>query len=135
MNGAAPVWVELVVAAALLASGVLAIVAAVGVVRLRTFFERLHPPALANTLAAWCVSLGSILYLSTVEQRLALHPLVVNILLAITAPITTVLLARTALFRERQAGKDVPPALSGPMGDPVADVVPHAARDRSGGSA
>ena len=68
--------------------------------------------ALAYTLAAWCVSLAAVVQVSMLEQRLALHPLVLTLLLAITAPITTVLLARAVLFRQRQAGEDVPAPLS-----------------------
>jgi len=36
----------------------------------------------------------------------------IPILLAITVPVTTLLLARTGLFRKRMAGDDVPPEVS-----------------------
>jgi len=107
-----PLWIEVVIAVLLIASGVLAVTAALGLVRLKDFFQRMHPPALANTLGAWCVSLGSILYFSALDGGLTLQALVVNILLAITAPVTTVLLARAALFRKRQSGEHVPPPLA-----------------------
>ena len=110
MSAVAP-WVEWAVAALLVASGVLSVIAAVGIVRLPTFFRRLHPPALANTLGAWCVALASIVYFTGLDGRLALQAWLVNILLAITAPITTVLIARAGLFRKRQAGDAVPPAM------------------------
>jgi multicomponent K+:H+ antiporter subunit G len=108
-----PWVVEAVVAALLLASGVLSLVAAVGLVRLKEYFQRLHAPALANTGAAWCVALGTIVYFSFLDGRLALYAGIVNVLLAITAPVTTLLLARTGLFRKRVAGKDVPAAFGG----------------------
>jgi multicomponent K+:H+ antiporter subunit G len=50
-------------------------------------------------------------FFSALESRLALHALILNVLLAITMPVTTLLLARAALFRKRQAGEAVPPAL------------------------
>ena len=81
--------------------------------RLRDFFQRMHAPALASTLAAWCVTLASILYFSSLQGGLTLQALLINVLLAITAPVTTVLLARAALFRKRQRGEDVPPPLAG----------------------
>jgi multicomponent K+:H+ antiporter subunit G len=110
-------WVELVVAVLLVASGALAVIGAVGIVRMPTFFRRLHPPALANTLGAWCVALASIVYFTALEGRLSLQAWIVNILLAITAPITTLLLARAGLFRKRQAGDEVPPPMAqGPGG-------------------
>jgi multicomponent K+:H+ antiporter subunit G len=107
-------WVEMVVALLIAASGVMSVCAAIGMLRLREFFQRLHPPALATTLGAWCTCAASIVYFSARESRPMPGPLVLVLLLAITAPITTMLLARAALFRRRQAGDDsVPPALRG----------------------
>jgi multicomponent K+:H+ antiporter subunit G len=108
---AVPFWIEALVSGLLLLSGLLSLVAAIGIVRLKAFFERMHPPALANTCGAWCVTLATIIYFSSLEDRPALYASVINILVAITAPVTTVLLARAALFRQRQRHEDVPPAL------------------------
>jgi len=107
-----PLWIEAVIAVLLVASGGLAVTAALGLVRLKDFFQRMHPPALANTLGAWCVCLGSIVYFSALDGGLTLQAWIVNLLLAITAPVTTVLLARAALFRKRQRGEHVPPPLA-----------------------
>ena len=109
---AAPAWVEALVGVLLVASGIASIVAAVGLVRLPTFFMRMHPPALACTFGAWAVALASIAWFSALESRPVLHAWVIPVLMAITVPVTTVLLARAALFRKRQAGRDVPPPLS-----------------------
>ena len=81
-----PLWIEVVTAVLLVASGILAVTAALGLVRLKDFFQRMHPPALANTLSAWCVCLGSIVYFSALDGGLTLQAWLVNILLAITAP-------------------------------------------------
>ncbi|HWS27537.1 MAG TPA: hypothetical protein VN259_13335, partial [Xanthomonadales bacterium] len=43
---------------------------------------------------------------SYLEGRLALHPLLIPVVLAITVPVTTVLLARVSLFRQRAADAD-----------------------------
>lgn len=102
---------EVVVAVLLLASGALVVTAAVGLSRLPDFFERMHAPSLAGTLAAWLVTLASIVHFSSLASGLSLHVLVINVLLAITAPVTTVLLARAALFRRRLAGEALPPPL------------------------
>ena len=95
--------VEVVVSLLLLASGGLVLVAALGVWRLPNFALRMHAPALANTLGSWAVTLASIVHLTAATGRLALHHWAIIILLAITAPITTALLARAALFRARAA--------------------------------
>jgi multicomponent K+:H+ antiporter subunit G len=104
---------EIVVALLLLASGVVVLLAALGLLRLPDFFLRMHAPALASTLAAWIVTLASIVHFSSRGGGLALHTWLIIIVLSITAPVTTIVLARAALFRRRQAGDDLPPPLSG----------------------
>ena len=99
-----PPWHEIVVAVLLLASGALALVAGLGMVRLPDFFQRMHAPALATTLGAWLVTLATIVHFSAREGTLALHAWLVIIVLSITAPVSAMLLARAALFRHRQAG-------------------------------
>ena len=37
-------WIEAIVATLLVASGLLAVAGALGLVRLREFFQRMHPP-------------------------------------------------------------------------------------------
>ena len=106
-----PPIVEIVVAALLVASGVVVLVAALGLWRLPDFFLRMHAPALASTLAAWIVTFASIVHFSARAQGLALHVWLIIIVLSITAPVTTVLLARAALFRRRQAGDALPAPL------------------------
>lgn len=100
---ALPLWAEIVVAVSLLASGALSLIGAIGLLRLRTFFQRMHPPALATTFGTWCVALAGGVYFSTLQSRWVLHAWLVAILLIITAPVTTTLLARAALFRKRAA--------------------------------
>jgi multicomponent K+:H+ antiporter subunit G len=108
-----PMVGELVVAALLLFSGAVVLVAALGLWRLSDFFLRMHAPALASTLAAWLVTLASTVHFSIRDGSLSLHVWVIIVVLSITAPVTTVVLARAALFRRRQAGDTVPPPLGG----------------------
>lgn len=105
---------EALVGLLLLLSGGLSLAAALGVWRLPDFFLRMHAPSLAYTLGSWAVTLASILHFTAGARELSLHVWLVIILLSITAPITTLLLARAALFRQRRAGDDLPAPLSGP---------------------
>ena len=107
-----PYWVELLASLLFAASGLLALTGALGLVRLKTFFQRMHPPALGATLGTWCACAAWVAYFSALEGALVLHAWLLPILLCITVPITTILLARAALFRKRAAGDDVPPPLS-----------------------
>jgi len=102
---------EAITALLLLASGAVVLVAALGLWRLPDFFSRMHAPALASTLAAWLVTLASVVYFSTRGEGLALHGWLIIIVLSITAPVTTIVLARAALFRRRHSGDELPPPL------------------------
>ena len=124
-------WVELIVALLLVLSGIFTLAAAVGIVRFQNFFQRMHPPALAFSFSSWCITLATILYFSARREQLALHAWLIIILLSITVPVTTILLARTELFRRRTHGaqsSDIPPSLG--YGPP-----PHRLTPNDGGSA
>jgi multicomponent K+:H+ antiporter subunit G len=117
MTAGLPAWVQAIVAVLLLLSGLFVLISAFGVLLLKDFFLRMHPPALAFTLGSWSVSLAGILCASTLASSVRLHPWLIIIMLSITVPVTTLLLARAALFRHRSSGAaDAPPPLTGPRG-------------------
>lgn len=112
MSGATAFWVDAVVAALVATSGLLCLAAAVGLVRLARVFERLHVPSLASTVGVWTMALASLVHLSASDAEPQLHPWLIAIVMSITAPVTTTLLARAALFRLRQRGDaELPPPL------------------------
>ena len=97
----APLWVQAVVAVLLVIGGLFALLAGWGIARLRDYFHRMHPPSLVTTGSAWCTSLATIVYFSALHNHLSLKTWLVVIMLSITVPITTLMLARAALFRRR----------------------------------
>lgn len=107
-----PLWVEVLVALLLVISSVFALIGALGILRMKSYFQRMHPPALASTMGSWAVALASILYFSALKSGPVLHAWLIPVLMSITVPVTTLLLARTALFRKRMAGDDVPAEIS-----------------------
>lgn len=112
MIGAVPFWAEAVVALLLVLSGVIVVISAIGFLCLQDFFLRMHPPALAYTFGSWCVTLAGIVYFSMLESRPVLHPWLIIIMLSLSVPVTTLLLARVALFRRRSAAiAGTPPPL------------------------
>ncbi|HEX4880394.1 MAG TPA: Na+/H+ antiporter subunit G [Limnobacter sp.] len=115
MMSVAPLWVDVVVGVLLMMSGLFTLSSAVGLVRFKSFFQRMHPTALAYSFSAWLLTLASIVYFSAVDKSLTLHPWLILVFLSITVPVTTIFLARTDLFRNRMAKSpdlDVPPPLS-----------------------
>jgi multicomponent K+:H+ antiporter subunit G len=135
MNTPLPLWIELPVALLLVTSGVFTLAAGIGVLRLRSFFMRMHPPALAFSLSAWCVTLATILYFTARDGALSLHAWLIIIFLSITVPVTTTLLARTELFRRRmRADAAVPAPLSRTVAALPPEAAPAAARDAGPGA-
>lgn len=117
MSHPLPAWLEALVAGLLVLSGVFALLSAWGFVGLRDFFARMHPPALAYTGGTWCAVLAGVVYFSALEAQAEPRQLLIIILLFMTVPVTSVLLARVTLFRRRAARlPDTPPPLTPPPG-------------------
>jgi len=98
-----PVWAQWLVALLLVAGSLLALVGAFGLMRLANFFQRIHAPALGNTLGTWCTVIGSMVFFSMAGGRSMLHELMVSCFIILTAPVTSILLVRAALGRDRRA--------------------------------
>ena len=110
---ALPLWLEIIVAVLVLAGAGLALLGSIGLLRLPTFFERVHAPAVIATMACWLIVHGTVLYFSVADESLALHALLIAVFVAISVPVMSIFLMRAGLFRARQMGHPlVPPALS-----------------------
>ena len=79
-----------------------AAIGAFGLMRLPTFFRRIHAPTLGATLGVWSMTIATIVYFSVQGFSLFLHAVLIALFVALTAPVTTIFLMRAALFRERQ---------------------------------
>ena len=133
MNATLPLWAQIIEALLLLASAALVLAASWALTRMDDFFQRLHPPALGYTLGTWCVCLACIVHFAALEGELQWRFLIIAALLAITAPITSMLLARAALFRGRRsaARRKLPPALHPKAAEVEAAAEPPAATPES----
>ena len=105
-----PIWAALPVALLLLLGAGLTLTGSLGLLRLGSFYDRIHAPTLGTTMGIGCVLLASMLFFSVLQTRLVLHELLIAVLMVVTTPVTLMLLARAALYRDRQEGCDeVPP--------------------------
>lgn len=105
-----PAWAALPTALLLLLGAGLALTGSLGLLRLGSFYERVHAPTLGTTLGIGSVLIASMLFFSVLQTRLVLHEVLIAASMAVTTPVTLVLLARAALYRDRREGsKDVPP--------------------------
>lgn len=107
-----PIWLQLFIAALLLVSAILTLLGALGIIRFESFYLRMHPTAIVFTLGTWCVCIAVAVFFSMIDGILSLQTLIFALLIVVTMPITTVILARAVLFRWRNEGHPAPPALS-----------------------
>ena len=93
----------------------LAVSGSVGLLRLKTFYERVHPPTMGTTLGTGLILIGSILHFSALEGRPVLHEVLIGVFMTLNTPVTYMLLVRAALHRDRAEGRD---PLHGRSGEP-----------------
>ena len=114
-----PAWAAVATAVLVLAGAGLTLTGSLGLLRLGSFYERIHAPTLGTTLGVGCVLLGSMLFFSVLETRPVLHELLIAGFMIVTTPVTLMLLARAALYRDRSEGSPGVPPL--PRAPPVPD--------------
>jgi multicomponent K+:H+ antiporter subunit G len=101
---AIPEWLQLVIAIIVLAGALVTLIGTVGLVRWASFYQRVHAPTLGSSLGAALILVASSLYSSFALGRPILHEVLVLIFILVTTPVTLMLLARAALYRDRSEG-------------------------------
>lgn len=105
MTESLPLWVSIPASLLLIFSGFITLTGSLGLLRLSTFYRRIHAPTLGNTMGVFCVLVASILVASTVEQRVIVHQVLITVFLVITSPVTAMLLMRAAIKRDVRAAQ------------------------------
>ena len=111
-----PAWVDAVTAVLLAVAGLAALIGSLGVLRLGSFFQRVHAPTLGATLGTWSLAVATVVQVSFARGELFVHAALIAVFIALTAPITTIFLMRAAIFRERLRGTEGIPAVDDPGG-------------------
>ena len=107
MNGAAeaPAWAAMITAILLIVGATVTLIGSLGLLRLRTFYERVHAPTLGTTLGTACIVIASMIYFTAVGTRLVLHELLILLFVTVTTPVTLTILVRAALSRDMSETK------------------------------
>lgn len=87
---------DAVIAGALFVAAIFIVVGALGFLRLRDFYMRLHAPTKVSTLGVGGVLIASMV-ISWLQGRPGIHELLITLLVFITAPVSANLLAKAAL--------------------------------------
>ena len=84
-----------------LAGASLALIGSVGLLRMKTFYERVHPPTMGTTLGTGLVLIGSMVFFTLHESRPVLHEILIGVFMTLNTPVTYMLLVRAALHRDQ----------------------------------
>ena len=105
-----PVWVAVLISACLLAGAAFTLLGSIGLLQMKTFYQRVHPPTLGTSLGTGGVMAASIIYFSVLASRPVAHEILIWTFVTVTTPVTYMLRARAALHRDRAEGNDTAPA-------------------------
>ena len=105
MNGIEhlPAWAAIPVALLLVLGATIILAGALGLLRLRTFYQRIHGPALTVTLGAGCLLLASMIYFTASQSRLVIHEIIITAFILLTAPVVAMTIMRAAVYRDLRA--------------------------------
>ncbi|MEN3277551.1 MAG: multicomponent antiporter subunit [Massilia sp.] len=100
-----PTWAALPVSLLLILGASIVLIGALGLLRLPSFYQRIHGPAITITLGAGCILLASMLYFTVDQARLVIHEVIISVFLLMTAPVVSMLIMRAAVYRDLRARK------------------------------
>ena len=105
-----PLWAALLASFLVVGGAAFTLIGAIGLVRLKLFYDRVHAPTLGATLGAALILLASMLCFSVMQSRPVAHEIALGAFMLLTTPVTFILLVRAALYRDRaESSQNVPP--------------------------
>ena len=106
-----PIWLAIIISGFVLLGAFLTLTGMVGLIRMRKFYERLHPPTLGTSWGTGSIVIASILLFTWAETRPVFHEILIGIFITLTTPVTLMLLARAVLYRDWAEGDENSPLL------------------------
>lgn len=96
-------WIVIPASVLIVISGLLVLIASIGMVRVSSFLPRTHIQAIIYSTALWALLLASLLLTFNLQDRTFLHEVLIGIFIFITSPVSTILLVRSFVLREERA--------------------------------
>ena len=104
MSAALPPLAAGVTAVLAVAGALLALAGSIGLLRMKTFYDRVHPPTMGTTLGLGLVLVGSMVFFTVTQSRPVLHEILIGVFMTLNTPVTYVLLVRAAVHRDALSG-------------------------------
>lgn len=106
-----PGWAALLTGGLLLIGAGITLVGTLGLLRLRSFYDRVHAPTLGATMGMIIILIASMLCFSVLGSRLVIHEILIGLFVTMTTPVTLMLLVRASMHRDVVEGRlDLPDA-------------------------
>ncbi len=113
-----PTWAAIPVCILLLLGSGITLIGSLGLIRLKTFYGRLHAPTLGASAGIILICLASMITFAVLQNRWIVHEILIIVFVVVTTPVTLMLLGQSALYRDRIEGNDgVPRKASGQQTD------------------
>lgn len=116
LNGVPP-WAAVLAALLIVLGSSLTLLGTIGLVRLNSFYDRLHAPTLGTSWGTLSIALASVILFTSIEHRPVLHELLISLFVMLTTPVTLMLLGRAGLHRDRAEGSRLVPPAGGAQAD------------------
>ncbi|MBL0373393.1 cation:proton antiporter [Rhizobium sp. KVB221] len=104
-----PAWVAVLISICLIGGAGFALLGSIGLLQMKTFYQRVHPATLGTSLGTGGVMVASIIFFSVLASRPVAHEILIWAFVTVTTPVTYMLLARAALHRDRAEDNDIVP--------------------------
>lgn len=102
-----PLYAAIPAALFLVVGAVLTLIGSVGLIRLPSFYDRIHAPTLGTSWGTMGTILASMIYFSVSGGRPILHEILIGLFIMCTTPVTLMLLGRASLYRDRAENRPV----------------------------
>jgi multicomponent K+:H+ antiporter subunit G len=96
-----PVWIAVPAGLLLISGGLITLIGATGLLRLRDFHARMHPPTMGMGLGTTCVLVSSMMVSSSVLGRPVFHELAIGLFILLSTPVSAITLMSAAISRTR----------------------------------
>ncbi len=100
-----PAWIAVPVMLFLLLGSAITLIGTLGLLRLPNFYQRIHGPAITITFGTGCILIASMIYFTGLQARPVVHELLITAFVLLTAPVTSMMIMRAAVYRDLRAGR------------------------------
>ncbi len=96
-----PAWAALPAGILLIIGGLIVLIGSIGLLRMPSFYARMHPPTMGTTLGTGCVLIASMLVSSVIAGYPVVHEILITLFVVMTTPVSAMTLMSAAITRDR----------------------------------